>query len=120
MVRDRDEAPSHEATRWADIATLYQRLERLTGNPIVRLNRAVAVAMVEGPAGGLALLADLDGPLGGHHRLASVRAHLHERAGQREKAVELFRAAARRTTNLREREYLLTQAARVATYGCRS
>ena len=114
------EAPSHEATRWADIATLYQRLERLTGNPIVRLNRAVAVAMVEGPAGGLALLADLDGPLGGHHRLASVRAHLHERAGQREKAVELFRAAARRTTNLREREYLLTQAARVATYGCRS
>ena len=114
------EAPSHEATRWADIATLYERLERLTGNPVVRLNRAVAVAMVEGPATGLALLADLDGPLGDHHRLASVRAHLHERAGDRDAAVEGYRAAANHTTNLREREYLLTQAARVATYGCRT
>ncbi|HEY2427820.1 MAG TPA: DUF6596 domain-containing protein [Acidimicrobiales bacterium] len=114
------EAPSNEATRWADIATLYERLERLTGNPVVRLNRAVAVAMVEGPAAGLALLADLDGPLGDHHRLAAVRAHLHEQAGDTEAAVAGFRAAAGRTANQREREYLLTQAARVTTYGCRS
>jgi predicted RNA polymerase sigma factor len=114
------EAPSNEATRWADIAILYQRLERLTANPLVRLNRAVAVAMVDGPAAGLALLADLDGPLGDHHRLASVRAHLHERAGDRDAAVEGFRVAASRTTNLRERQYLLTRAARVAMHGCHS
>jgi len=113
------EAPSHQATRWADIATLYERLERLTGNPVVRLNRAVAVAMVEGPAAGLALLAELERPLGDHHRLAAVRAHLHERAGDRDAAIEGYRAAASHTGNLREREYLLTQAARVATYGCR-
>jgi predicted RNA polymerase sigma factor len=62
------EAPSHAATRWADIATLYERLEALTGNPVVRLNRAVAVGMAEGPAAGLELLTDLDGPLRGHHR----------------------------------------------------
>jgi RNA polymerase sigma factor (sigma-70 family) len=113
------EAPSHEATRWADIATLYGRLERLTLNPVVRLNRAVAVAMVEGPAAGLELLSDLDGPLGANHRLASVRAHLHERAGDRDAAIDGYRVAADRTLNLREREYLLIQAARVATYGCR-
>jgi RNA polymerase sigma factor (sigma-70 family) len=114
------EALSYEATRWSDLATLYERLERLTGSPVVRLNRAVAVAMVEGPGAGLALLADLDVALGDHHRLASVRAHLHERAGDREAAVEGFRRAASRTRNLREREYLLTQAARVATEGCRT
>jgi predicted RNA polymerase sigma factor len=113
------EAPSHQATRWADIATLYERLERLTGNPVVRLNRAVAVAMVEGPAAGLALLRDLERPLGDHHRLAAVRAHLHERAGDRDAAIQGYRAAASHTGNLREREYLLMQAARVATYGCR-
>jgi predicted RNA polymerase sigma factor len=100
------EAPSHQATRWADIATLYERLERLTGNPVVRLNRAVAVAMVDGPAAGLALL-------------AAVRAHLHERAGDRDAAIQGYRAAASHTGNLREREYLLMQAARAATYGCR-
>jgi RNA polymerase sigma factor (sigma-70 family) len=113
------QAPSHEATRWADIATLYERLERLTDNPVVRLNRAVAVAMVDGPAAGLALLADLDRPLGDHYRLASVRAHLHEMAGDREAAIDGFRAAAGRARNQREREYLLVQAARVRTYGCR-
>jgi predicted RNA polymerase sigma factor len=114
------EAPSHGATRWADIATLYERLEALTGSPVVRLNRAVAVAMVEGPDAGLAMLAGLDGRLGHHHRLASVRAHLHEQAGDRDEAVAGFRAAAAAATNLREREYLLTQAGRVATYGCGS
>jgi RNA polymerase sigma factor (sigma-70 family) len=113
------QAPSHQATRWADIATLYERLERLTGNPVVRLNRAVAVAMVEGSAAGLALLRDLDRPLGDNHRLAAVRAHLHERAGDHDAAIEGYRAAASHTGNLREREYLLMQAARVATYGCR-
>ena len=112
------EAPSHGATRWADIAALYERLERMTGNAVVRLNRAVAASMVDGPAAGLALLANLEGRLGHHHRLAAVRAHLHEQAGHGDAAVQGYRAAASRTGNLREREYLLVQAARVATYGC--
>jgi predicted RNA polymerase sigma factor len=111
------EAASHEATRWADIAVLYGRLEALTGNPVVRLNRAVAVAMAEGPAAGLELLSDLDGPLGGHHRLAAVRAHLHEMAGDHEVAADGFRLAAAGATNLRERDYLLTQAARAGKLG---
>jgi RNA polymerase sigma factor (sigma-70 family) len=114
------EAPSHQATRWADIATLYHRLEQLTGNPVVRLNRAVAVAMIDGPATGLELIEDLDRPLGDHYRLTAVRAHLYEMSADRAKAIQGFRDAAARATNLRERNYLLTQAARVATYGCRT
>jgi predicted RNA polymerase sigma factor len=113
------EAPSYEATRWADIAALYERLERLTGNPVVRLNRAVAVAMVDGPAAALAMIADLDDPLGDHPRLAAVRAHLHEQAGDRDAAIDRFRAAASRTANARERDYLLIQAARIGSDGCR-
>ncbi len=108
------EAPSYEATRWNDIASLYERLEGLTSNPMVRLNRAVAVAMLDGPAAGLDLIADLDSSLGDHHRLASVRAHLQEMNGNREAAIEGYRVAASRTMNLRERDYLLLQAARVA------
>ena len=112
------EAQSHTETRWADIAALYQRLETLTGNPVVRLNRAVAVAMVDGPDVGLAMLDDLDGSLAGYPRLAAVRAHLREQNGDRDEAIEGFRTAAGGATNLREREYLLMQAARVAAYGC--
>ena len=111
-------APSYQETKWADIATLYEKLEWATGNPVVRLNRAVAVAMVDGPDAGLGLLSGLDGPLDGNHRLVSVRAHLQERAGHRDAAIEGYRAAATRTLNLREREYLLLQASRVAAHGC--
>ncbi|HWE55044.1 MAG TPA: DUF6596 domain-containing protein, partial [Acidimicrobiales bacterium] len=113
------QAPSHRDTRWADIAALYQRLETLTGNPVVRLNRAVAVAMTEGPRAGLDAIADLDRQLAHHHRLASVRAHLHEMAGDKDDAVKGFRLAAARTLNTRERDFLLIQAARVTNYGCR-
>jgi predicted RNA polymerase sigma factor len=63
-----DEANSYASTRWAEIAKTYARLESLTGNPMVRLNRAVAVAMVEGPASGLALLEGLE--LHDSHRLS--------------------------------------------------
>ena len=109
------EAPSDEATRWADIAALYARLERLTGNPVVRLNRAVAVARVDGPRSGLALLAELDDKLPDHHRLMAVRAHLLQEIGDRDAAIEGFRAAAGRANNRREREYLLTEAAKLTT-----
>ena len=85
----------------------------MTGNPMVALNRAVAAAMADGPAAGLALLDGLDERLGDHHRLHSVRAHLLELAGDTDAAIAEFRAAAARTTNLREQQYLTTQAARL-------
>ncbi len=106
-----DEAASHASTRWPEIATAYTRLESLTGNPMVRLNRAVAVAMVEGPAAGLALLEGLG--LHDSHRLHAVRAHLHEGAGDLAAAARGYAAAAARTANARERDYLVEQAARL-------
>jgi predicted RNA polymerase sigma factor len=109
-----DQAPSHARTDWAQILALYDRLEQLTGNPMVTLNRAVAVAMVHGPGAGLALLDGLGDRLGDHHRLHSVRAHLLEQAGDARGAIAAFEAAAGRTTNLRERDYLVTKAARLA------
>jgi RNA polymerase sigma factor (sigma-70 family) len=108
-----DQAPSHARTDWAQILALYDRLEQLTGNPMVTLNRAVATAMVHGPGAGLALLDGLADRLGDHHRLHSVRAHLLEQAGDPH-AIAEFKAAAARTTNLRERDYLVMKAARLA------
>ena len=107
-----DEAESHASTRWAEIAKTYARLEALTGNPMVRLNRAVAVAMVEGPAAGLALLEGLQ--LHDSHRLHAVRAHLLEGTGDLAAAAQSYAAAAARTDNARERDYLVEQAARVS------
>jgi predicted RNA polymerase sigma factor len=72
------------------------------------------MAMAQGPGAGLALLDGLAGPLGDHHRLHSVRAHLLEQAGDTGGAIAEFEAAAARTTNLRERDYLVTKAARLA------
>jgi RNA polymerase sigma factor (sigma-70 family) len=109
-----DQAPRHEDTDWREILGLYGLLERMTGNPMVTLNKAVAAAMVDGPAAGLALLQSLEKPLDGHHRLHAVRAHLLEMAGDDDGAAEHFRTAAKRTTSLPEQQYLLTQAARLA------
>ena len=107
-----DEAASHASTRWTEIVKAYTRLESLTGNPMVRLNRAVAVAMVEGPAAGLALLEGLE--LHDSHRLHAVRAHLYEDTGDLAAAARCYAAAAARTDNARERDYLVEQAARVS------
>ncbi|HEY3724173.1 MAG TPA: DUF6596 domain-containing protein [Acidimicrobiia bacterium] len=108
-----DQAARYEDTSWSEIVPLYGVLERLTGNPMVTLNRAVAVAMVDGPDAGLELLDGLDDRLGDHHRLHAVRAHLLEQAGRTEAAIAEFRAAAAGVTNLPERRYLVTQAARL-------
>jgi RNA polymerase sigma factor (sigma-70 family) len=110
-----DQAASHTATDWPQILTLYGLLEAMTGNPMVTLNRAVATAMAHGPDAGLALLDGLEERLGDHHRLRSVRAHLLEQAGDNKAATAEYRAAAARTTNLREQQYLTSQAARLAT-----
>jgi hypothetical protein len=93
----------------------YLILERIAPNPMVTLNRAVALAETEGPQAGLALLATLDGDerMAGHHRLLSVRAHLLERAGDPAAAYQHYRRAARSTASLAEQRYLESRASRV-------
>jgi RNA polymerase sigma factor (sigma-70 family) len=108
-----DRAPNAEATDWRQILGLYELLERMTGNPVVTLNRAVAAAVADGPEAGLALLEEVAERLSGHHRLDAVRAHFLEMAGDPEGAIEQYRAAAQKTTNLAERRYLTKQAARL-------
>jgi RNA polymerase sigma factor (sigma-70 family) len=106
-----DEAADAESTDWAQIAKLYTVLDHVAPNPVVTLNRAVAVAMTDGPAAGLRLLDELDdGPLAKQHRLPAVRAHLLERAGDLEAAREQYRLAAQRTASTPERHYLLARA----------
>ncbi|RZU73004.1 RNA polymerase sigma factor (sigma-70 family) [Micromonospora kangleipakensis] len=110
------EAPSAAETDWRQIVALYRLLARIAPNPMVTLNQAAAVAMVDGPRAGLALLAPLDADerTAGHHRLAAVRAHLLELAGERASARAAYRAAARGTTSLPERRYLEVRATRLA------
>jgi RNA polymerase sigma factor (sigma-70 family) len=108
-----DRAGRVEDTDWPQILALYGLLEQMTGNPVVSLNRAIAAAMVYGPADGLKLLEALDDRLPGHYRLDAVRAHLYERAGDLRAAVEHYRAAAARTTSVPEQRYLTAQAARL-------
>jgi RNA polymerase sigma factor (sigma-70 family) len=99
-----------EDTDWDRILHTYRLLERMTDNPVVTLNRAIATAMVHGPAAGLALLETLE--LSGH-RLDAVRAHLLELAGNVPAAIRHYDAAAARTTNTPEQRYLVTRAARL-------
>jgi predicted RNA polymerase sigma factor len=114
-----DEAARTEDTDWPQILALYGLLERMSDNPMVTLNHAIATAMVHGPQAGLKLLdaLDADGRLAGHHRLDAVRAHLFEKAGDHEAAIAHYRAAAGRTTSIPERNYLTTQAARLRNCG---
>jgi RNA polymerase sigma factor (sigma-70 family) len=107
------EAPRAEDTDWPQILALYQLLERIAPNPMVTLNRAIAVAQVEGPQAGLDLLATLedDSRMTDNHRLDAVRAHLLERAGDLKAARVGYLKAARRTTSLPEQRYLAAKAA---------
>jgi len=111
-----DEAARAEDTDWPQILALYGLLERMSDNPMVALNHAIATAMVSGPSAGLKLLEalDADARMAGHYRLDAVRAHLLEMAGDHRAAIERYRAAAARTTSVPERNYLATQAARLA------
>jgi RNA polymerase sigma factor (sigma-70 family) len=112
-----DEAARAEDTDWPQILTLYELLKCMSDNPMVMLNRAIAAAMVHGPSKGLELLKalDSDARLAGHHRLDAVRAHLLEMAGDHETAIKHYRVAAARTTSIPERNYLVTQAARLSS-----
>ncbi|HLX48959.1 MAG TPA: DUF6596 domain-containing protein [Streptosporangiaceae bacterium] len=111
-----DEAPSAGATDWPQIMALYKLLMQLSDNPVVRLNHAVAVAMVHGPHAGLELLAALgtDERIANDHRLSAVTAHLLELAGDHPAARDAYLTAATQTTNLPQQRYLNAQAARLA------
>ena len=116
IAASHDEAARAEDTDWPQILALYGVLQQMSDNPLVALNRAIAIAMVDGPRAGLVMLESLDRDerLAGSHRLAAVRAHLLERAGDRQAAVALYRQAATRTTSIPERNYLLMRAARLS------
>jgi predicted RNA polymerase sigma factor len=109
-------ARTAEATDWRRIVALYDALAALNPSPVVALNRAVAVAMADGPAAGLALVDALgtERALAGYHLLPSVRADLLQKLGRGPEARAEFERAASLTRNARERDLLLARAARAA------
>jgi RNA polymerase sigma-70 factor (ECF subfamily) len=98
------EAERPEDTDWPQIAALYGALARLDASPVVALNRAVAVALAEGPEAGLALMDALDLP--GYHLLPAARADLYRRLGRREEAAAAYRQALALEMNDADRAYL--------------
>ena len=108
-----DEAPDAASTDWPQILALYEVLLSISDNPVVRLNHAVAVAMVRGPRAGLALLDELDGRLPTDHRVPAVRAHLLEMAGDAAAARDRYAAAADMAASLPMQRYLNGRAARL-------
>lgn len=111
-----DEAARVEDTDWPQILALYELLKQVAPSPMVTLNHAIAAAMVHGPAKGLELLKSLDSDprIADHYRLDAVRAHLFEKIGDSAAAIKHYRAAAAGTTSMPERNYLMTQAAKLA------
>jgi RNA polymerase sigma factor (sigma-70 family) len=110
------EARRAGATDWAQIEALYRMLEELAPSPVVTLNHAVGVAMVDGPDAGLRLIEPLvtDKHLTRSHRLHAVRAHLLEMDGQPERARDAYAAGARLATSIAEQRYLNARAAHIA------
>lgn len=113
-----DEAARAEDTDWSQILALYDLLKRMSDNPMILLNHAIAAAMVHGPRKGLELLGALDSDprLAERHRLEAVRAHLLEMAGEHETAITHYRSAASRAPSIPERNYLMLQAARLSEF----
>ena len=109
------DAATAEETNWPQVHALYLILERIAPNPMVTLNRAIALAETEGPLAGLTLLSTLDSDqrMAGHHRLLSVRAHLLEKAGDTAGAHDHYRRAAKATASIAEQRYLESRASRV-------
>jgi len=101
-------APDAAATDWREIAGLYRELGKMTGSPVVELNRAVAVAMADGPEAGLAIVDALDagGALASYHLLPATRADLLRRLGRNAEAADAYQAAAALATTDAERRYL--------------
>jgi RNA polymerase sigma factor (sigma-70 family) len=112
-----DEACCAEDTDWPQVLALYDLLARMSSNPVVCLNRAVAIAMVHGPQEALRLLVELetDDRLRDHYRLHAVRGHLLEMVGNQAAAAASYRAAVSRTASTPEKNYLLAQVARLTS-----
>ena len=112
-----DEAPSTEATDWGQIAALYRILGRMAPSPVVELNRAVAVAMADGPEVGLAITDELAaaGQLDDYPYLHSTRADLLRRLGRRADATDAYRRALELTANEPERAFLERRLREMAT-----
>ena len=102
------EAPGYAQTDWRQIVALYDALLRVWSSPVVALNRAVAVAMAQGPAAGLAQIGELeaDGRLDAYRYLPAAKADLLRRLGRREAAAQAYRDALALTDNTAEREFL--------------
>ncbi|HVA91250.1 MAG TPA: RNA polymerase sigma factor [Chloroflexota bacterium] len=114
-----DEAPAAAETDWPQIAALYTMLARLMPSSVIALNRAVAVAMAEGPEIGLALLdrPELAGELAGYHHFHAARADLLRRSGQRDGAVTAYTRALELCQNAAERRFLQRRLAELAAPG---
>jgi predicted RNA polymerase sigma factor len=108
-----DQASNYPDTNWAEIASLYGALERVAPNALVTVNRAVAIAMVDGHDAGLEVLAIVGDRLEGHHRYHAVRAHLLELAERPTEALAAYDDALRLVTNTRERDHLQLRRARL-------
>jgi RNA polymerase sigma factor (sigma-70 family) len=105
------EAPSYDQTDWAQIVDLYDRLLDVWPSPVVALNRAVPLAMVNGPQAGLAEVERLnaDGRLSGYQYLHAIRADLLGRLGRADEAADAYRQALALTANEAERAFLVAQ-----------
>ncbi len=115
IAAEHDLASTYADTNWPRIASYYALLDQLTDNPMVTLNRAVAVAMTEGPAAGLLMVEGLREAMGEqNHRWLAVRAHLLELNGDTAEALVMFTLAASRATNQSEQHYLTLKAAQLA------
>jgi len=99
-------APRPEDTDWPQIAALYDRLVETSPSPVVELNRAVAIAMADGPERGLVLFAPLEEELDEYHLFHAARADLFRRLGRNEEAAAAFRRALELVTNPRQRAHL--------------
>ena len=108
-----DRAATAADTDWEEILTLYGLLEGVTGNPVVTLNRAVAVAMARGPHAALAVVDEVEDRLGATHRWLAVRGQLLEMAGEGLAAAQLLERAVALATNKAERRHLVSRAARL-------
>ncbi len=108
------DAPTAAETDWVQVVQWYDELLALTGSPVVRLNRAVAVGEADGARAGLAALAEVDPGLPRHR---AVEAYLHEKGGDLAAAARLYAEAARLAPNVAERTHLTRQAARLHADG---
>lgn len=101
-----DQAPTYAATNWTQLRALYNLLAQRSDNPLVRLNRAIAVAHTDGPEVAIREMGELSARLADHHRYHATIGYLHEMAGEHGAAQRAYQTAARLATNEPERRYL--------------